>query len=790
MRKAICILLLFCTLLAFGPGSAFGAEKQGVTFNFVDVELSAVAKFVSDVTGKNFIFDERLKGKITIIAPSKLSPKDAFSLFTSVLDMKGLTLVPSGVNAYKIVPVAEAKQSGVAFSGARPPMDESFVVRLVPLDYISSDEALKFLKPVVSRSGHISSFGPGNMLLVVDSGLNMEKVLGIIKGIDKATLTEEPEVVFLEYSSAETIASIVNEGIERKRVKKSDEVLTKVVADQRLNAVVLFGSRADRESMKRLIKLLDVEERKALSTINVFFLENADAEELAEVLANLLKGQRTTTKKPKGGKETTSPFEAVSGISITPDKATNSLVVVASPADFQSISRVIKQLDKRRKQVFVEAMIVEASIDKVKDLGSRWRASITHDGEPLVIGGVGTIDDSTLDTVLTGLSGFTLGGVGNFLEIPTLEGETLTVPGFAALFSLSEFEGAVNVLSSPQILTSDNSEAEILVGENVPFISQRERDATTDDTVLNSIERKDVGITLRITPQITEGDYVKLDIYQEISAVQEVSEDIFTSVGPTTTKRSTSTTVVVRDNQTVVIGGLMEEKEEKSVTKMPLLGDIPVLGWLFKFKTTSKEKTNLLVFLTPHIIKNSEDIGRITRTKKGRYLKEANVYAKGELLVKFNRSVTDDMAIDIISRENAVFIEFMAEPGHYHLRLPEDMSVEEGIERFTGLAEVVYAKPNYGLPDMSLLSAGASMGEKSEYVEGEVLVRFKADVEDARAREIIEERGGTVLRQYKGLGIYLIGLKKGQSVEEGVDVFGSLPEVEYAEPNYIKTMKK
>jgi general secretion pathway protein D len=668
-------------------------------------------------------------------------------------------------------------------------MDENFIARLIPLEFISSDDALKFLKPVVSKSGHISSFGPGNLLLVVDSGLNVDKVLGIVKGIDRPPLSEEPEVVFLGQASAETVAAILNEGIEKKKVKKTDAIQTKAVADQRLNAVVLFGNRSAKDSMKRLIALLDVEARKAQSTINVYFLENADAEELAEVLEKLLKGQRpATTSKAKAGK-TASPFEAVTGISITPDKATNSLVVVASPSDYQSIARVIKQLDRKRRQVFVEAMIVEASLDKIEDIGSRWRTSVTHDGEPILITGVGSIDDSAFETILTGLSGFTLGGVGNFLEVPTIEGETLTVPGFAALFSLSEFEGSVNVLSSPQILTSDNSEAEIVVGENVPFIAQRERDATTDETVLNSIERKDVGITLKITPQITEGDYVKLEIYQEISAVVEVSEDIFTSVGPTTTKRSTSTTVVVRDNQTVVIGGLMEEQEELSETRMPLLSDIPLLGWLFKFRTTSKKKTNLLVFLTPHIIKDPMDISEITRKKEERYAREEGIYVEGELFVKFDPDVSEDRAIDIISREYAIFIEYLDGPGHYRIRLPGDMSVDEGVERFADRPEVIYARANYQLPDMSLFSSGVSMGRKEGYVEGELLVRFRADVGDSRARELIEVMGGEVMKHYKGLGIYLVKLREGQSVEEGMGVFGSLPEVGYAEPNYITGLK-
>ena len=300
------------------------------------------------------------------------------------------------------------------------------------------------------------------------------------------------------------------------------------------------------------------------------------------------------------------PFEAAGGISITPDKATNSLLIVASPADYQNLSQIIKQLDKRRKQVFVEAMIIEASIDKLNELGTKWRAAVTHNGEPVAIGGVGTMDASYLQSIITGLAGMSIGGMGNFFNVPvtTVDPTTgepttsnLKVPGFAALFSLNEFKDVVNVLSTPQLLTSDNKEAEIIVGENVPFISQSQTSTSTGVAIpgiMNSIVRQDVGIKLTITPQITEGDYVKLDIYQEISAVKQDSTAgstvVLVTIGPTTTKRSTKTSVVVKDDQTVVIGGLIQERDEEIITKIPLLGDLPLLGYLFKQTSVDKDK--------------------------------------------------------------------------------------------------------------------------------------------------------------------------------------------------------
>ena len=705
------LMFFLCALIYPSPflvNVAFAGIKkdQKVTFNFVDVDLSTVTKFISEITGKNFIFDERVKGKITIIAPTKLSADDAYNLFTSVLELKGFTVIPSGIDAYKIVPAMEAKQRGMQITTERLPVNESYIARLIPLRYISSDDALRFLQPVVSKDAHISAFGPGNLLLVIDSGLNVEKILTIIEAIDQPSIKEKPEIVILKYSSADTIAKILNEGMGRGKIRApgqpvlSDE--PRVVADQRLNAVVLFGDKGMRESMKSLIALLDIPSPEAQGRINVYFLENADATELSKVLEGMLKAVQPTKQAAPGAP--VMPFEAAGGITITPDKATNSLVVVASPADYQNLVQVIKHLDKKRRQVFVEAMIIEASVDKLRELGTKWRVTATRKGEPVVIGGFGTMDSTSLQSVLSGLSGLTAGGMGNFLNVPIttigtdgkVTTSTLTVPGFSALFSLEEFKGTINVLSTPQILTSDNKEAEIMVGENVPFISKRERDFTTTNTVLSSIERYDVGIKLKITPQITEGDHVKLDIYQEISSlVQGESESILINVGPTITKRSTKTSVVVKDRQTVVISGLIAERQEENITKVPVLGDIPILGWLFKTSSVKKQKTNLLVFLTPHVVKEADSLAQITKDKEKEFAKLEKQYTEGELLVKFKEEVPAEKAFSIISEKGASVIKFIENIKVYHIKLRKDQKVEEAVEEFSSIPEVHYAEPNY-----------------------------------------------------------------------------------------------
>ncbi|HWR57470.1 MAG TPA: type II secretion system secretin GspD, partial [Thermodesulfovibrionales bacterium] len=676
-----------------------------VTFNFVDVELPAITKFISDITKKNFIFDERVKGKITIIAPSKLSIDEAYNLFTSILELKGFTVTPSGVDAYKIIPSSEARQRGVEIARDRQTVNESYIARLIPLRNISSDDALKFLQPVVSRDGYSSAFGPGNLLLVIDSGLNMEKILSLVEDIDQPSVREVPEIVFLRHSSADTLAKMLNEGMSKKFRSGPQPTMfeeAKAVADQRLNAVVLFGDKGIRESMKSLISLMDVPSPDAQGRINVYFLENADATELAKVMEGIVKGGQAQRQVIPGVVPVT-PFEAAGGITITADKASNALVIVASPADYFNLSQVIRQLDRRRRQVYVEAMIVEASMEKLRDLGVKWRATATKGGQPVTIGGFGTIDQTALLGVLQGLQGATVGGLGHFLNttVTTIGSDgkpvssSIQVPGFAALLSMNEFKDAVNVLSTPQILTSDNKEAEILVGANVPFISQTQTGVATSTSILNSIVRQDVGIILRITPQITEGDHVKLDIYQEISSLNNQSDTLTISVGPTITKRSTKTSVVVKDSQTVVIGGLMQEKEEETLTKMPILGDIPLLGWVFKQKHVSKNKTNLLVFLTPNVVKESARLAQITADKEKEFGVAEKRFAAGELLVKLKEGVTDEAAREIISKEGASIIKYMEGIKVYHIRLQKGQDVEEAIKEFSRKPDVQYAEPNF-----------------------------------------------------------------------------------------------
>jgi general secretion pathway protein D len=619
-RRILFAVVILCALM--GPVvSAPMAETRDddlVSVNLADVEITSIVRIMSEITGKNFIYDEGLKGKITVIAPVKLSSSEAFSLFISALELKNFAVVPAG-KAYKILPSSQARQSAarVVKGLGKVKVKETFIVRLIPLDYVSTQEAFAFVQPLVSRFGQLSVFGSRNALLIVDSALNTDKIVDIIKSIDTPPPASKPEVVYLKHAKADMVAGMLKTEVakgaiagKRTNAKAGDGI----TADLRLNAVILSGPLNIRKSLKEFIGILDVASPETSGRINVYYLENADAVKLSAVLEKLTKPAAGAARKESGSR-----------VLITPDPDTNALIIRAAPTDYNELVQIIKKLDRRPKQVFVEAMIMEVSVDKALALGTKWRVMGIHNNEPLAVGGFGNVDQSAIQTILSGIAGASIGGLGNFVTVPvtSADGTTfnLTAPGFAALFSMSEFKDVVNVLSTPHLLTSDNSEAEIIVGENVPFLSKIERESgSISQPLLQSIERKDVGIKLNIKPKISEGGFVKLDLYQEISSIATT-----TTVGAAdliTTKRSAKTTVVVKDRQTVVIGGLIQNKVTKSNNRVPLMSRIPIIGWLFKNKSDITEKTNLLVFITPYIIDEFGELEYLKERKKREFFGE------------------------------------------------------------------------------------------------------------------------------------------------------------------------
>lgn len=629
MRTFLLSIFLCCALLSLPFSATHAAQKKkpaaedrSMLINFVDVDITAVTDLMSRLTGKNFIFGSEVSGKITVTSTSKVTPDEAFDLFISVLRLRGYSVVPAG-KSYKIIPSSEVKQS--PFEVLDPDKsfkpNESYVSMLVKFEHVQGRDVLGAVQPLVSRDGYIAGFGrDSKAILIMDSALNVEKILKIVKLIDIAPAGSVPEIILLKHSQAAVVAQSL-----RQIAPQADEqgsAQGKVMPDARLNAIILYGSAEENARQRGIIAALDSPAPETSSKVSVYYLENAEAAEVAKVLAALKGAGVPASPVPPGALP--QGTEALLRVSVMADKATNSLIIVASPEDYHEIVQVVSKLDRRPRQVFVEAMITEVSLDKTLELGTKWRAGADRGARNIVIGGAGTVDSTTIQNIVSGMAGLSVGGLGNFVTVPVTRPDgtvsNLSVPGFAALFSLSEFRDAIDVLSTPHILTSDNREAEIVVGENVPFLSKIEREGgTLNQPVLQSIERRDVGITLRIKPQISEGDFIKLDIYQEISAIAPTAENAADLI---TTKRSARTSVVVKDKQTVVIGGLIQDRHIKTITKVPLLGDIPLLGWLFRFQSTKKEKANLLVYLTPTIVR---DFGRLEEIR----LKKEDEYKKG-----------------------------------------------------------------------------------------------------------------------------------------------------------------
>ena len=606
-----------------------------ISMDFTDVDLPVLIKFISEQTKKNFIFDERVQGKITIISPRRVTMDEAYDVFLSVLHVKGFATVEQD-NTIKIVPISIARQENLPTEtdGSREP-GSKIITRLIPLQYVDVTEIVNLLTPIVSKDGLLTSFPASNTLIIIDSKANIERIMRILAVIDREGTGNTLHVVQLKNASVTEIAKtldslyqetatppVVGRGVRAVRPGKARGNAPKFIPDTRTNILLVLAGKDAFDDILDLIAKLDIPTPENTGKINVYYLENADAEEVAKVLANL------TEKRP--GAAATAPgqpatirgvitAELEGGVKITADKATNSLIIIASLNDYQTLVDVIKKLDIRRRQVYVEALIMEISLDNARDLGVEFRGAAETRNNGAVLGGTNFNFAGNLNELLASLAtgnpllfsgtGFIAAGIAGNVTLP----DGTEIPAITAVLRAAQTRDNVNILSSPHLLTLDNKEAEIIVAENVPFITSQSRDTTNLANVINTVERKDVGIILRLTPRINESDFVSLQIYQESSAILGGQSVLATStVGPTTTKRSAKTSVLVKNGDTVVLGGMMQETVSNSESKIPLLGDIPLLGHLFKFSSVSRKKTNLLIFLTPHIIKTPEEMGRLT----------------------------------------------------------------------------------------------------------------------------------------------------------------------------------
>ena len=609
----VSIAVLAVLVLIFSSGRALAQEsgtknpEQFVSIDFNNVDINVFIKFMSELTMTNFVVDQRVKGKVTIISPSKISLKEAYKVFESVLEVHGYTTVQSG-EVVKIIPSPDARSKSIETKlreESTTPTDQ-VVTQLIPLTYADPVAIKRLFTPMVSKSIVILAYSPTNTLIITDVYSNIKRLLRILKEIDITGIGQEISVIPLEYSDAAKLVNLLNTVFKptRKKGKGVEQKAITMVADERTNIIVLLASEIDTLRIKRLIAMVDKEAPRGKGKIHVYYCKNATAEELAKVLQNL------PTEKAGAPKGKAAPVVA-GAVRISADKATNSLIIMADKEDYLVLEEVIKKLDIPRSMVYIEALIMEVDMEKSLDIGVDWSAfgKTKVDGKDAVFGGgfrrgleVGP------DELLQG--GLTLGLI---TEPITIAG--FTVNNISAIINAVKTDDDFRILSTPQVLTTDNEEARITVGENRPFQTR----STTDVSggTFESFEYRDVGKILKITPHVTEGRLVRMQINLEVTAIDKTATALTSTTLPVTLKRTVDTTVIVRDNQTIVIGGLIDDTTTSSETKVPILGDIPILGWLFKDTSESTIKTNLYIFLTPRVIKNPAEAGSVLQEKQG-----------------------------------------------------------------------------------------------------------------------------------------------------------------------------
>jgi len=656
LRTSGLILLALGVALSVGamPASAQQQpdeelDEKLVQLDFDDVELAAVIETIARLTDRNFIYDDRVRGRVTIVSPSRVTVDQAYAVFESVLQVKGFTTVEGPGGVLKVIPIREAKESSIdTVRGKAPsPNRDHFVTRLIPLRYIDAQDIANTLKPLVSKDAALIAYAQTNTIILTDSAANIRRLLTILDAIDVSSHREELAVIKVDHADASTLGEQISEiyGAEisrtgaapaprraARRPRNAAEpsnpqlapgVRVRILTDTRTNSLLVLAPAPQIVDVRKLVMQLDVPVEGS-GRIHVHYLKHADSEELAQTLNSLLSGTRGSPQAggsgAAGGAGAGTQLRSVvtslaEGVTLTADPGTNSLVIQASKEAYETLRRVIEKLDIQRPQVLVEALVMRVTINDDIALGfsglvtllGKWDVSIqslTAAGVAGALGNVGVIDGTPFAVNASGSAGDTT--IDTILRASATDGDT-------------------DVISAPHILTSDNEEAELRIGNNIPIVTSNVNAATGNTNGLSTsvnVERQDIGVTLRVTPQISEGDTLRLKIFQELSDIDQNlvdSGDFGTDQGVPLTNTRIENTLVVNDGATVVIGGLIRNEVQDTETKVPFLGDVPILGWAFKSVDVTTTKQNLLVFLTPHIIRSRNDLEHATIDRREQF---------------------------------------------------------------------------------------------------------------------------------------------------------------------------
>ncbi len=588
------LLILVVALILCCPAAA-----EEVTLNFSDADLVAVINSVSQITGKNFIIDPRVKGKVTVVSSKPLNKSEVYSVFLSVLQVHGFATVATK-NAIKIIPDATAKQAATPITNRRSTPGDLLVTRVLKINHINAAQLVPILRPLVAQQGHLAAYAATNVLIVSDRASNIRRIERIISEMDKEG-DSDIEIIKLKHAFAAEVVRLLSSLNVTTPDKKTAAGAVKFSADERTNSIVLSGEKSNRLKYRAIISNLDSPVESSGNT-HVVYLRYAEAKNIADILSNVGKEVIKAEAKNSG---TAKSGAAPESVFIQADETSNSLVISAPASIFPSLRAVIQQLDIRRAQVHIEAIIAEVSLDTSKELGVQW----------LVDGGG---DDPVLSTQFS-TSGTTIasvaGGIipdGLALGVGQISDSGLS---FVTLIRALSGDSETNLLSTPSIVTLDNQEAEIVVGQNVPFVTGETSTTGSGVDVTNpfrTIERQDVGVSLKVKPQINEGDTITMEIEQEVS---NISGSATGAVDIVTNKRSIKTTVQLEDGELLVLGGLIDEKVIESQQKVPGLGDVPIIGALFRASKATKVKQNLLVFIRSTIIKDPVKARQLSQRK-------------------------------------------------------------------------------------------------------------------------------------------------------------------------------